>query len=517
MSARNVVLGLVLLVAATSGCKKLNANRCETMSDCANGQRCDQTTNFCISTDGGAGGTGGLGGVGGAAGAKGMGGKPFTCPNATCVGNKPFCDQDAGTCRGCGAEKTTACGSLDAGTPLCVPGDAGQLAGMCVVCLTNSDCKTAQAPICNTSTGTCQACTDSSACATKDTNKPFCVTAATASFTKGMCVGCLMDSQCTTPQTPICSLDTGTCGGCDAAGATACATKDATKPVCAKAASGSVAKGTCVGCLANSDCSGTPTTPICKSNSCVGCSADSDCSGTGSGICIKDGHCATVAETIYVKNDTSVCTDSPSTAANAGTSAQPLCSLQPVTTYLSPARDLVIVTGTVSAATWSYNNNVTGGLLSIVGQTSAQIASSTSPGFSLQGGSVYIRAVKFSPSASIGIKSTGGNLTLDGVTVDSCMGGGIFLSGTTFDIENTTVTGNGPGAQGTSGGVNVSTVGAGSKLNLVTIKDNKQIGISCDGTIAATGVYVMSNTGGDIASLCKFTSCSALTAGCGAP
>ena len=231
---------------------------------------------------------------------------------------------------------------------------------------------------------------------------------------------------------------------------------------------------------------------------------------------MKDGHCAAVAETIYVKNDTSSCNDAPLVNANAGTSAQPFCTLQPVTPYLSPARDLIIVTGAVTAATWSYNNNVTGGLLSIVGQTAAQIASTTSPGFSLQSGSVYIRAVKFSPSASIGIKSTGGNLTLDGVTVDSCMGGGIFLSGTTFDIENTTVTNNGPGAQGTSGGVNVSTVGAGSKLNLVTIQNNKQIGITCDGTVAATGVLVTSNTGGDIASSCKFSSCST-GAGCGAP
>ena len=236
----------------------------------------------------------------------------------------------------------------------------------------------------------------------------------------------------------------------------------------------------------------------------------------GSGICIKDGHCATVAETIYVKNDTSVCNDSPSVSANAGTSAQPFCSMQPIPTSLSPARDLVIVSGLVAAPTWSYNDNVTGGLLSIVGQAIAQVASSASPGFSLQGGKVYIRGVKFAPSGSIGIKSTGGAITLDGVTVDSCMGGGIFLSGTTFDIENTTVTNNGPGAQGTSGGVNLSTAGTGSKLNLVTIQNNKQIGITCDAPIAATGVLVTSNTGGDVATSCKFTSCST-GVGCGAP
>lgn len=464
MSARGV-LSLVLIATAAFSCTKLKSGRCDNDDDCG-GAKCYLQTKTCP-TDGGAGGKGGLGGLGGAggsAGAKGTGGTPFACPNSMCKDTKPICDVDAGSCRGCNTEKATACGSLGAGTPVCVPGDAGANAGMCVGCLANSDCSaTAQAPICNLSTHACEACADSNACTTKDATKPVCVTTATATLMKG----------------------------------------------------------TCVGCLTNSDCSATPTKPICNqsSNSCTPCGADSDCSGMGIGICIKDGHCATVAEAIYVKNDSTSCTDAPTVSANAGTSTQPFCSMQPVPTYLSfsPPRDLVIVSGTVSGAGWSYNDNVTGGLLSIVGQSGAQIASSTSPGFSLQGGSVYIRAVKFSPSASIGIKSTGGSLTLDGVTVDSCMGGGIFLSGTTFDIENTTVTNNGPGSQGTSGGMNLTTIGAGSKLNLVTIKNNNQIGITCDGKVAATGVYVMSNTGGDIATSCNFSSCLSLAAGCGAP
>jgi hypothetical protein len=504
---------LALLATAAFSCTRVNPGRCDRQSDCTIGT-CNPSTKVC-ELDGGVGGSGGSGGAAGST--SGTGGTLFTCSNAKCSGTKPICDVDAGGCRACNVEKTAACGSLNGGTPRCVPGDAGPLAGMCVGCLTNSDCTTPQAPICNTSAGMCQPCADSNACATKDSTKPVCVTTATTTLMKGMCVGCLMDTHCTTPQTPICSLDTGTCEGCDAAGTNACTTKDTNKPVCVKTATGGLAKGTCVGCLMNSDCNGAPpSTPICKSNSCAGCTADTDCSGMGAGICVKDGHCATIAETIYVKNDTASCTDAPSVSANAGTSAQPFCTMQPVTMYLSPARDLVIVSGLVSGATWSYNDNVTGGLLSIVGQLGAQIASSASPGFSLQGGNVYIRGVSFSPSGSIGIKSTGGAITLYGVTVDGCMGGGIFLSGTTFDIENTTVTNNGPGAQGTSGGVNISTAGAGSKLNLVTIENNKQIGITCDTAIAATGVLVMSNTGGDIANSCKFSSCS-MGAGCGAP
>jgi hypothetical protein len=505
---------LALLATAAFGCTKLNANRCDQTSDCVQSGYTCNSMKYCAPADGGVGGGGSDGGAVKDGSMDRL--PPFSCADHFCPDATPICNMAARSCEKC--TDSSACQKLDSTRPLCVAGDAGPMPGMCVSCLSNKDCNTTpQAPICNLSTGTCQACADSNACATKDASKPVCVTTATATLMKGMCVSCLLDTHCTTPQTPICSLDTGTCEGCDTAGATACATKDTKKPVCAKDASGTPAKGTCVGCLANSDCSGTPTTPICSSNICVGCRADSDCSGMGSGICIKDGHCATVAETIYVKNDTSTCNDPSSVSANAGTSAQPFCSMQPVTMYLSQARDLVIVSGTVSGATWTYNNNVTGGMLSVVGQSGAQIASSTTPGFSLQGGSVYIRAVKFSPSASIGIKSTGGAITLDGVTVDSCMGGGIFLSGTTFDIENTTVTNNGPGSQGTSGGINISTAGTGSKLNLVTIKNNNQIGITCDGAIAATGVYVMSNTGGNIATNCNFSSCPTLVTGCGAP
>ena len=138
--------GLALLATAALGCTKLNPGRCDQTSDCDAGM-CNTSTNLCeAGGHGGAGGKGGQGGVGGAAGAKGTGGMPFTCPNAMCTGKTPICDQDAGSCRGCNTEKTTACGSLDAGTPLCAPGDAGSKAGMCVGCLMDSDCKTPRPP-----------------------------------------------------------------------------------------------------------------------------------------------------------------------------------------------------------------------------------------------------------------------------------------------------------------------------------------------------------------------------------
>ena len=112
-----------------------------------------------------------------------------------CKDTKPICDVDAGSCRGCNTEKTTACGSLDAGTPVCVPGDAGANAGMCVGCLTNSDCSDDRpGPHLQPVHATCEACADSNACATNDATKPVCVTTASGTLVKGTCVGCLTNS-----------------------------------------------------------------------------------------------------------------------------------------------------------------------------------------------------------------------------------------------------------------------------------------------------------------------------------
>jgi hypothetical protein len=195
--------------------------------------------------------------------------------------------------------------------------------------------------------------------------------------------------------------------------------------------------------------------------------------------------------------------------------------MQPVKGVLSLTRDLILVTGTVSGASWTYANDV-GGDLSIVGQGgAAKIAGSASPGFSTQSGGVYIRSVRFSPSASIGIKATGGFLTLERVTVDSCMGGGILLDGASFHLENTTVTNNGPGQQGTSswGGILVNTLPTTGPafLDFVTIKDNKQVGLACINKIVGTNVFASGNSGGiDIQALCNVTACPVAGTDCGA-
>ena len=330
------------------------------------------------------------------------------------------------------------------------------------------------------------------------------------------------------PAKPICDMAAGECKPCYQEGLTACKDLSSAAPFCVAptdAATGPM-KGSCVGCLTNANCSGTPTTPICSptSNTCVACGPDSDCTGVGPAVCLTDGHCATESETIFVQNDSASCSDAPATSdagATVGTRAHPFCSMQPVKGAFSMTRDLIVVTGTVSGASWTYANDV-GGDLSIVGQGgAAKIAGSASPGFSTQNGDVYIRSITFSPGASIGIKATGGFLSLERVTVDSCMGGGILLDGASFHIENTTVTKNGPGQQGTSswGGILVNTLPTTGPalLDFVTIQDNKQVGLACINKIVGMNVFASGNSGNiDVQTACNVVTCSPAGSTCGA-
>jgi hypothetical protein len=232
-----------------------------------------------------------------------------------------------------------------------------------------------------------------------------------------------------------------------------------------------------------------------------------------------NGHCATDAETVYVQNTTG-CMPTYTTSLG-GTAAMPYCSMEPIGNAALPPRNLVVIRGVVSGPSWTYQRGSGQPQTSFIGQQGATIVGGLSPGFNMDSGTVYIRGIKFSLSTSTGITATGGSLRLDAVTVDTCQGGGILLGGAAFDIENTTVTNNGPGQQGTTswGGILVSSIPAGSsKLNLVTIENNKPIGLACAGAISGSGVFSSGNSGGvDIQPSCNVTACTPMSPTCGAP
>jgi hypothetical protein len=383
--------------------------------------------------------------MGGAAGANVV----FTCPNSACQGAKPICDVDAGMCRGCGAAKAAACGSLDAGTSICVPGDAGPLAGMCVGCLTDNDCGT-------------------------------------------------------TPQAPICNLTTGTCQGCDVAGTNACATKDAIKPVCATTATATatLAKGTCVGCLIDGDCRGTGSskTPICNlsSNTCVPCTADADCKSVGPGVCMTDGHCAVSTEVFFVD-------ESATTCPGTGASATPFCSLPTGAGALAKGQNVLVILGAVGERLVLATSQVSP---VIIGRQNAAgdpavIPASNGAGISVSSDTVLIRDIAVSQgsqssntrgvlvtgsaSASllrvtvnlgngIGVDAeTGATLSMDRCYVENNSLGGILVNGALATIQNTIIADNG----GTTGyGIQFNAPGANTQFTFNTVADNPTAAIS---------------------------------------
>jgi hypothetical protein len=152
-------------------------------------------------------------------------------------------------------------------------------------------------------------------------------------------------------------------------------------------------------------------------------------------------------------------------------------------------------------------------------------------GVTITSGTVYLRNLTVQgvtttgSQTGIGINATSGTtLYMNGCKVTGNPGGGILLNSAAFDIENTTVTGNGPGNFGgltTWGGILVNTPPTGGPitLNLVTVQNNSPVGISCSGTITGTGVLATGNNNSTNPAYqisgCGFPSCTAAGTGCG--
>jgi hypothetical protein len=243
----------------------------------------------------------------------------------------------------------------------------------------------------------------------------------------------------------------------------------------------------------------------------------------------QDGRCAADGDAIYVQN-TAGCADVDNIDGSGGTAAASFCSMTPVANSLAiGTRSLVVVRGTVSGSTLPFGRGAGRSDVSIIGQQSAVIAgNAASPALDLQQGRFYVRGVKISPSASVGINAVVPNtslaltLRLDTVTVDSCQKGGILLDGAAFDIKNTIVTNNGPGQSGSTfwGGVffeSAPTAGL-TSLSLVSVENNRAPGIVCNAAIGSgSGIFATNNTTGDVAQSCGVSTCSPASPGtCGA-
>jgi hypothetical protein len=283
-----------------------------------------------------------------------------------------------------------------------------------------------------------------------------------------------------------------------------------------------VEAGVCVECVADADCKATAR-PICDPtlHTCGPCTTDAQCvakDATGPGVCMshQDGRCATDAETIYVKNATGCATGS-----NGGTKAVPYCYPQNGIDAVDPTRRLVVMSGSMDLRPWTIA--VSGSQVSVVGQAAATIAPGADVGIHLSAGGLYLRGLRIRNGSLSGVVADGGSdLQMDHCAVEGNVGGGIFVDGASFDIANTTVTGNGPGDDmGASwGGLrlkNLLTSGD-KKLQFLTVQSNNQVGISCSGSVSGMNVLATMNMGGvDVSPSCGFSSCTAdAGATCGA-
>jgi hypothetical protein len=385
--------------------------------------------------------------------------------------------------------------------------------GQCVSCKTGDACS-GGTPICSVN----HACVS---CAAVDAGCPAATPACEAE--SGRCVECLGDGDCVRDATKsFCRARL--CVGCAAAGASACAARNPAKPVCAPG-------GTCAECTTSDDCKAAAK-PICDTpaNACVACTSDTQCSAKvgGPGVCMfqQDGHCATDAESVYVgKSATGTCSDS---GASAGSAQVPYCTAQTaVGVAKATGRPVVVVMGQVQGG---FATGALSRPLTIVGKNAVIKPNDYADGIGITSGEIYLRKVTVAANSSgvtnIGVNvqaATGATVALhmDGCTIQDNPGGGLFLAGASFDIQDSVVTGNGPGQTtgGTIwGGIRVESLptGAQASLSRVTIRNNRAPGLTCTGAIQGHGVLASSNTTLDIAASCGVDSCATPSSACGA-
>jgi hypothetical protein len=266
---------------------------------------------------------------------------------------------------------------------------------------------------------------------------------------------------------------------------------------------------------------------------------------------MTDGHCATASEVIFVDYSSATCPGN-------GTSSTPFCTLPSGVTALTSLRHVLVLRGpaddklalsTVNVAPVIVGKANGIGVASIPAGSGAAVTvvsdtvlirdltvaggtTSGAKGVAVMGSGTSVVLVRV--TASLGLPTAAGGMGVDAemgttLTMNSCTvtgngAGGILLNTANFDIENTTITNNGPGTfmgLTTWGGILVNTPPASgpTKLNLLTVETNNQVGVSCSSDISAmvTGVLASSNAGGvQINPTCNFSSCATAGLACGA-
>jgi hypothetical protein len=298
--------------------------------------------------------------------------------------------------------------------------------------------------------------------------------------------------------------------------------------------------GVCVECLQDKDCSQDPKTPICDAHLCRACKTDTECPDPA--ICMTDGHCATSGEVMFVEFNSNGCPGA------TGSSTNPYCAPNDAVAHVATGKNVIIIRGPIADR---LTINTTGSSPAIVGKNGASIPATAATAIQVLSDTVLIRDLtvtggtaatskgiivsgattmltlsnlQVSLGTGLGIQAdSGAELTMEHCNVAGNNKGGILIDAASFDLKNVTVTANGPGDDiGTTwGGIRIKNPpAAGPKtLQLVTVQNNNNTGISCTEGVSGTGVLASGNGGGvDITtSTCGFSSCGTSSPTCGSP
>jgi Right handed beta helix region len=257
-----------------------------------------------------------------------------------------------------------------------------------------------------------------------------------------------------------------------------------------------------------------------------------------------DGHCASSGEVIFVDESTSSCP-----AAN-GSSSSPYCTLASAVNVLGSARPVIVILGgtgdRLNLATTGVKpviigrKNLAGDPPSVpaANGTAVQVSSdsvllrdialtggngSNSKGIAItNSASLTLTRVTVSLTTGLGIDAESGTtLLMTACAVKNNSGGGILLNEAAFDIENTTVTGNGPGSFGAStlGGIlvnNTNAVSGTTQISSTTISNNSGPGLTCVTAITGSNILAFNNGSVQVSQNCGVTTCPDAGATCGA-
>ncbi len=238
----------------------------------------------------------------------------------TCPKDRPVCDETIFQCVTClptdGNSGNDTCLAIDPEKPYCLADPDNSLNNTCITCNSTTDagqCLTdASAPICRidetTGAGTCSPCTNSEQCRVKENTPDLCDTktgacveclevtdcAAGMLFCEqgqcmnchsnddcqsgqclnGLCYECASDEDCSTPERPVCLLDSNSrlnhlCVECDPTG-----TSEAQSAQCGGRICNEIT-GKCDPCTSDDDCT-LADRGICVSGSCMPCDDKTD-------------------------------------------------------------------------------------------------------------------------------------------------------------------------------------------------------------------------------------------------